>query len=450
MPPAVQVAAAAAGVFGGVAVGVAVTVDLRIGLLLATMAVAVPVALIDVPLAAAVWVGLGLVSGLPAFGLATTAAGLLLLLAWLVGVPAERAHITAAIRLHRRLLICVALLLGWLAASLAWAKDPGVAALALGRWCMAATALVVLLTSVRSERDLRLIVAALVLGSLLSVLIGLAGGSLGSPATSVETATSTEGRLQGGADDPNFLAAYLVPVLVLGAALRPRLTGIARAAVPLALAVLAAGLFATQSRGGLIATVAAIVSALVLMPGRRLAVAACALVLCAGAGAYFSAEPSALDRLTTAAADRGNGREDLWRVAGRMVADHPVVGVGLDNFRVRSSEYVRQPGTLEFVDLIVDRPHEVHNTYLQMLAETGVIGLGLFGAVVAAAMASAVRAGRRFAAAGAPALARLARAALVADVAFLVAAVFLTAGSSPTLWVVLAVGPLLFGLTERG
>jgi putative inorganic carbon (HCO3(-)) transporter len=215
-------------------------------------------------------------------------------------------------------------------------------------------------------------------------------------------------------------------------------------------AVLVAGLFATQSRGGMLAAVAAVLAALVLLPGRRLVVGACAVVLALGAVAYFVAEPSALERLTTAAADRGNGREDLWRVAGRMTADHPVAGVGLDNFRVRSAEYVREPGTLRFVDLIVDKPHEVHNTYLQLLAENGVIGLTLFIAVVGAAMASALRAARRFEAVGALTLAGLARGVLVADIAFLAAAVFLSAGSRPTLWVLLAIGPLLLALAPRG
>jgi O-antigen ligase len=450
IPPSAQVVAAAAGICGGVVTGVAVTVDARIGILLAIAAVAVPVALIDVPLAAAVWVGLGLLSGLPAFGLATTASGLLVLLAWLAWVPAQRARVAAAIRPHRRLLISVALLLGWLALSLAWARDPGVAALELGHWCIGAAALLVLLTSARTERDIVLIVAALIAGTLASVLIGLAGGSLGSPATSVETATSTEGRLQGGADDPNFLAAYIVAAVVLAAALRPRLAGVGRAAVPVAVAVLVAGLFATQSRGGMLAALAAVLVALALFPGRRLAVVGCALVFALGAAVYVSVQPSALDRITTAGADRGNGREDLWRVAGRMAADHPIAGVGLDNFRVRSREYVRQPGSLQFVDLIAERPHEAHNTYLQLLAENGVIGIGLFLAVVAAAMGSALQAARRFEAAGAAALGRLARGIVVADAAFLVAAVFLSVGSRPTLWVLLAIGPLLLGLASRG
>jgi len=450
MPPSAQVAAGAAGVCAGVATGVAVTVDVRIGILLALAAVAVPVALIDVPLAAAVWVGLGMVSALPAFGLATTAAGLLLLVAWLVWLPGELAHAVAALRLHRRLLVCVALLLGWLMLSLTWAQDAGDAGPEVLRWWTAALALVVLLTTVRTERDVRLLIVALIAGALLSVLIGVAGGSLGSPATSVDTATSTEGRLQGGADDPNYLAAYLVAIGALAVAIRPRLDGLVRLAIPAVIVVLAAGLLATQSRGGLIAVLAALATALVLLPDRRLAIGLCALAFGLGAVAYVAAEPSALERITTASEDRGNGREDLWRVATRMSTEHPVAGVGLGNFRVRSGEYVREPGALQYVDLIVDRPHEVHNTYLQLLAETGLVGLGLFLAVVVAAMGAAWRAAQRFQTAGALALARLSRAVLVAQVGFLVAAVFLSAASRSMLWVLLALGPLLLGLRTRG
>jgi len=445
-PDVAQAAAAAAAASAGVAVGVAVTVDLSVGVALALAAVAVPIALIDVPLAAAAWVGLGLLSGLAPFGLATTATGLLLFGAWLARLPAERARVAAALRLHRRLLILGGLLLLWLALSLAWAQDPGVAALELGRWCVAAVALVVLLTSVRTERDVRLVVVALIAGTLLSVLIGLAAGGLGAADTS-DTATSTEGRLQGGVDDPNFLAAYIVAVTVLAVAVRPLLPRIGRMLMPGVIIVLVIGLGATQSRGGMLAAIAALVAAVVLMRGRRLAVLA-TVVLLAGVGlAYFVATPTAASRLTSGA-DRGNGREDLWRVAGRMAADHPLTGVGLDNFRVRSGEYVRQPGLLKFVDLIAERPHQVHNTYLQLLAENGVVGLALFVAFVSAVLSSARLAARRFEAAGAAALAQFSRAVLVADVGLLVAAAFLPLGSRPTLWILLSLGPLLLGVAN--
>jgi O-antigen ligase len=417
----------------------------RLGLALAFAAVAAPLALIDVPMAAAAWIGLGMLSGLAPFGLATTATGLLVLGAWLARLPAERARVAAALRLHRGLLACAGLLLLWLALSSAWARDPGAAALALAQWCMAAVALVILLTSVRTERDVRLILLALVGGTLVSVLVGLAAGGLGAAETSIDTATSTEGRLQGGADDPNFLASWIVPVTVLAAAARPLLRAAARALVPGAIVVLVVGLGATQSRGGALAAVAALLVALLAMRGRRLWVLATVVLVAGAALAYFTAVPSAADRITSSA-DRGNGREDLWRVAGRMVADRPLGGVGLDNFRERSGEYVREPGSLQFVDLIAERPHEVHNTYLQILAETGVVGLLLLAAFVLAAVASARRAARIFDATGAPGLAQFARAVLVADAALLAAGVFLSLGSRPTFWVVLALGPLLLGV----
>ncbi len=447
MPPAAR-AAAAAGVCAGAAAGVAVAVDPRLGAMLALAALAIPVALIDLPVAAAGWAGLGPVSDLPAFGLATTAAAILVAAAWFARLTADRARVAAALRVQRRLLTAVGLLLVWLALSLGWAQDPGAAGAELARWCAGAAALAILVTSVRTPRDAVVIVAALVTGTLVSVLIGLVGGSLGSAATTVETATSTEGRLQGGAGDPNVLAAYIVPAVVLAAALRPLLSGLARSLVAPAVVLLALGLGATQSRGGLLAAAAALVAALALMRGRRMAVAATAVGVACVAIAYFAAAPGAFERLTSAAADRGNGREDLWLVAERMSAENPVAGVGLGNFRVRSGDYVRRPGTLQFVDLVAERPHEVHDTYLQMLAEAGVVGLALFAAFVGAALASARRAALRFEAAGEAALARLARAVLVADVGLLTAAVFLSIGSRPTFWVLLSLGPVLLGMAS--
>ena len=84
-----------------------------------------------------------------------------------------------------------------------------------------------------------------------------------------------------------------------------------------------------------------------------------------------------------------------------MGTDHPIVGVGLNNYLVRSPEYARDVGTLRFAELIAERPHVVHNTYLQLFAETGLIGLGLFLIVVIGCLrlvsrrVAAVRGGRR-------------------------------------------------------
>jgi O-antigen ligase len=331
--------------------------------------------------------------------------------------------------------------------SQAWARDPGRAGGEVLIWYVNAAAVVVMLTSLRTPRDVNIVVAAVVSAVVASVALGLAGVNLGSAAAADVTATSTEGRLQGVSGDPNFMAAFIVPAIVLAVVLCGAAVSRWRAALPAAIALLVVGLAATESRGGMLALLVVLVAAVVVMRGRRAAVLGVAAVVLLVAAAWISANPSVLDRIKYAEQDRGNGREDLWLVARRMTADHPVTGVGLDNFIVRSPEYVREPGSLEYVELVVDRPHVVHNTYLQMLAETGVVGLGLFVALALTALASAIRAARRFERAGRRALGLLSRGVLVADIGLLTAAFFITAQSTATVWVLLALGPALLGLS---
>lgn len=62
-----------------------------------------------------------------------------------------------------------------------------------------------------------------------------------------------------------------------------------------------------------------------------------------------------------------DSRHELNDLAGRMIADHPVIGVGLNDFVGRMAPY-EQYGIIFF-------GNPVHNLYLLVLAETGVIGL---------------------------------------------------------------------------
>jgi O-antigen ligase len=133
-----------------------------------------------------------------------------------------------------------------------------------------------------------------------------------------------------------------------------------------------------------------------------------------------------------------------------MGKDHPILGVGLNNFREQSANYVRQPGTLEHVQLIVDRPSFAHNTYLQLLAEEGIVGLALFLALVGASLHSAYLAAERFERRGQRDLSTLARAVLVATISMLAAGMFLSAALDQRLWLLLALGPALLTLAEGG
>jgi O-antigen ligase len=84
--------------------------------------------------------------------------------------------------------------------------------------------------------------------------------------------------------------------------------------------------------------------------------------------------------LDTAAA----GRLRIWADAGRMIAAHPVTGVGVRGFRYAYPQYAHADDS--FVDATTNTgAFHAHQILLEVLAETGVIGLLLWlaGAFVA-------------------------------------------------------------------
>ncbi len=77
------------------------------------------------------------------------------------------------------------------------------------------------------------------------------------------------------------------------------------------------------------------------------------------------------------------GRLDIWRAAGHMIADHPINGVGVRGFR---DEYARYADTDDFwLAKGEGGALHAHQLVLEILAETGVIGLllWLMGAALA-------------------------------------------------------------------
>ena len=84
-----------------------------------------------------------------------------------------------------------------------------------------------------------------------------------------------------------------------------------------------------------------------------------------------------------------------------MVRAHPIEGVGVGKFPVASPDYVLQPGTLERTDLVFSSaPKVTHNTYLEVLSETGFPGFLLFMAVILSCLACALKAARSVGSAG--------------------------------------------------
>ncbi len=160
----------------------------------------------------------------------------------------------------------------------------------------------------------------------------------------------------------------------------------------IAIPVIASGLWLTGSRAAFVAAAAA---SLLLVPLARRAQtwltrsAALAVVLALLATLPFAAERLSPPEATGRALPRAfSMRVEMARTAGRMIASHPVFGVGVGAFFERSAEYV----TPAFREIA---PREnAHNNFLQVLAELGIVGFAAFVWVLGTVAWSVVRSWR--------------------------------------------------------
>lgn len=178
--------------------------------------------------------------------------------------------------------------------------------------------------------------------------------------------------------NPNDLAYYLTVGVAMTLAAREQSR---RAGLRLfylgALGVLGAALFLTQSRGGLIA--AGTVVGLWLLRGMKRPAAAAGLLAVVVLAVHFAPEKTWQRAETIGAYQEdasAQGRLDAWRTGFRVVEDRPLGGVGAGAFMLAWPEYA--PGD-------AGPARTAHNTFIQLVAETGIPSLLLFfGAIVAA------------------------------------------------------------------
>ena len=188
--------------------------------------------------------------------------------------------------------------------------------------------------------------------------------------------------------NPNDLAALTLLQLSLALALLQREPkGWPRLAALAGIFVLPVVILLTQSRGAIIALA---VFALAAFAGhRRRGRALVTLVAVAVAIGVF-APSSVWDRLgglrnatdteQLSRVDREGSAEqrfEIWKVARAIFADHPVFGVGVGAYSSAHREYAR---TGDFKETAGGK-RDAHSTYLSLLAETGVVGFGLFVAM---------------------------------------------------------------------
>jgi len=317
--------------------------------------------------------------------------GALMTFAWAVRLVDARMNLRFLARDHPLVTYTVATFFVFGCLSALWAQDSHATLSAALRLAQVIILLFVTYSALREPKHLRWMMWAYCLGVALTTSWGLASGL-----------TSGNGRLAGGILDPNFLAATILVGIVFAIFLLSRgATPAARLALLALLAVLVPSFFMTQSRGGLVALAVTVVAGWLFAGPVRANVIVMSLVVCAAAIGYYTffATATQRERLSNISASGSSGRADEWRIALRMTGDHPLVGIGLNNFRTVEPSYITSSTPFLDVRELLHAP-QTHNTYLQTLSELGAVGLTLLLAILGSTVALGITAARRLAAAG--------------------------------------------------
>jgi putative inorganic carbon (HCO3(-)) transporter len=116
-----------------------------------------------------------------------------------------------------------------------------------------------------------------------------------------------------------------------------------------------------------------------------------------------------------------------------MFLDHPIIGVGADNYKPSYPAYIREYG-----GNVPDEQRNAHSLYLEIAAEGGIVGLFLMGGVLLIALRSTLRAQRLFAAVGHQRMSELATALAISFTGFLVSAIFLHNNYPDFIWTLIS------------
>ena len=199
--------------------------------------------LVNFTLAFALYVGVLFIQDISALSVIPNSMGVLILLGW-IGMFITRSARTGVLREHSRLLLVLALFTVWLSLSVLWATNAYEAENGLQTWLLAALAFVVVLTALKSPRDVTIIATAFIGGAVASVIYGIATGAL-----SAATAEAGEaGRFTGGGGDANVQAAgFLVAMFLCAGLWSLARSRVARLSLLVAFISVTIGFFATQS-----------------------------------------------------------------------------------------------------------------------------------------------------------------------------------------------------------
>ncbi len=369
------------------------------------------------------------------------------------------------------LLVPIAAYAMWGIASGIWTVSPSHTTRILGSLGIALTYMAAFAILVDDKRDLRRTFA--VLGGA-SIAIGLSSiaAFVGYPVFATESLQ--DGRSQGGVGDPNFFAnvqLVALPILLLMAT-QARTRG-ARIFFGIGTVVAVASVFATLSRGGMLALV---VVALILpfiparaylgTPRQKTAVL---IMLAVAVGVLFTLptfRAEVVDRVQTLFAPQqvydddyeeggggsssGSGRTELWKAAFTSIGERPLHGLGLGAFPSQSTQLLfRTPGVqLDRIATHVDGI-EAHSAYIGTTVDLGFIGLAFFLSILITLFVSLLRLARRAQRRNELFIARLAIAMILSLVGWAISSAFIETETARPLWILIGLTFALEKIVRR-
>lgn len=177
-------------------------------------------------------------------------------------------------------------------------------------------------------------------------------------------------RIFASFENPNFYAEYLVLLFAVTLGLFFIERGLLRYVVAFLLAAQAIALLLTYTRGSWIALAVGIVVGLLMIDGRLV------WPFVFGGTVFVPLVPGALARFQSLFTLEGTAsfRLKLWEVAGVAMAERPLFGVGPGRFYEAFTDAVLNNAHLNVGYLV----YGAHNSYFQLGAEIGVIGMIAF------------------------------------------------------------------------
>ena len=231
-------------------------------------------------------------------------------------------------------------------------------------------------------------------------------------------------------NNPNDLAAFCILQLSMALGLNAlEAKGPVRLATRAGLIVLPLLILLTKSRGAFLGFAVFLLFALW---GQRRRGRAIGITVVVASAVIFIAPENVLDRVLglkkiqetgdVGAADQEGSAEqryEIWRVSRQIIRENPVIGVGLGAYPAQHQRVARRP---QFKPT-ARGSRDNHSTYLNVMAETGLIGFVVWASTYLAVFVSMDLARRRLKKSR-PATAQVVYAMEVGSVGFFIAAIF--------------------------